>query len=410
MEEINTLRISDIIDKDNLIYQYMKYQSTQYDGYPDWNLAGALQTLSMICGRRVKLEMAQEIIYPNQYTFCIADSTTGRKTTGMKKAKGFMVALLLGNKKLPESFTPERLIEELSEHPEAYFFKDEASGFLASMQKSYMADMREFLTDIYDCSDYKRSLRTSKSDKKTDFNIINPFVNIWFMTTPDSFTKYATTLDVTSGWLVRFLFLVPTGQKNWMGFREKTEDDKKAFKELYDLWISRKKELETHKEILMKIRSEDWEYFNKWQKDTEERIIKTEDFLSKSLYGRLYIYAIKLAMLLTIGKSTLKFEGQYLYIERHELIAGIELVDKLFYPSVEKAMLKLEESDKMKIVNKVREIIKNYKIGEPVAKNLILIRSHKHKDEFNPAIDHLIETGEISILMDGGMSFIIRNV
>jgi len=46
---------------------------------------------------------------------------------------------------LPQSYSPEGLLEELTEKPKGYLVKDEAAAMIEAMEKNYMLEMR----DIY---------------------------------------------------------------------------------------------------------------------------------------------------------------------------------------------------------------------------------------------------------------------
>ena len=74
----------------------------------------------------------------------------------------------------------------------------------------------------YDGKDINRELRTSrrKSDK-TSFQVKNPYLNLMLATTPGSFAANTELLDVTSGWLPRFLHFFPNHAKDrWLPLEE----------------------------------------------------------------------------------------------------------------------------------------------------------------------------------------------
>ena len=132
----------------NFIERYMEYGATQTDAYPEWHFASAVSLLSVIIDRKIILPLTLGDIYPNVWFFGIGDSTVSRKTTGMGKAETFLAMLEVDDRRLPNSFSPESFIEVLSETPKSYFWKDEAGGMLASMEKAYMADMRDLFCEL----------------------------------------------------------------------------------------------------------------------------------------------------------------------------------------------------------------------------------------------------------------------
>ena len=403
----------------NFVRKYMKYMSTQYDGYQDWNLAAAYELLSIISDKKLVLKTAQEYIYPNIWIFGLGTSTISRKSTGMKKAKKILEKLKLKVNKLSDSFTPERFIEDMSENSHAYFMKDEAAGFLASLQKSYMSEMRDLFMDLYDCGDYSRSLRTSKSkndDKKANFNVVDTYLNMCMMTTPENFKEYATTLDVLSGWFMRYLFLYPTYKKNWMGIREENEQDIVGFNELVKFLKERSEQVSNTKQINMHMTKEAWDFFNKWQESRESSIRETDDKVSSSIFGRLQMYALKLAMIYELGKEEfvmtpipvpepvvvpggLKFKpksGPLEYtsiIEIDTITEACNMIDDVFLPNARMVVAMIEEDEGMKIVNKVLDIIKK---NDVIKKSHLLQLSHMTADKVNRAIEDLKQRGLIT--------------
>ena len=399
----------------------MKYQATQYDGYNDWNLAGALMILSIMSDRKLSLKIKQDTIYPNLNIICVADSTISRKSTGMKKCDDFNFLLLQRNKKLPNAGSPERFVEDMSNNPHAYAFKDEAAGFIASFQKSYMAEMRDLLMELYACGDYNRALRTGKSDKRTEFFIKEPFLNMWLMTVPENFIKYVTKLDVTSGWMLRFLFMCPTGPKPWMGFAETTDDDRKMYGDLYQLMRTRKEFIDKTVKLNAKLTPEAWIFYHNWQQNIDESIMKeANSSLKSSLYGRLQVYGLKLAMLFALGEKELNINVSASNIKEHELtiteseiVGACELIDTLFYPYAESMINRIEESREMLTVQKAKNFIHSVtvidentkKVTRAMQKSVLLRLMRCPANDLNTAVSHLIESDEIGVVVEDNITF-----
>jgi len=387
----------------NYIIRNCEFMKTQYDGYGDWNLIGALQNLAIISNKKIRLELSQGTIYPNIWALGLGNSSTSRKSTAMRKHSEFHCNIGLLNHKLSDSFSPERFIEEMSEESHKYFWKDECAGLIASInKKNYMADMRDLLMDMYECGDFKRSLRTSRSGEKTEFEANNIFLNMWWMTTPENFEKYITSLDFASGLILRFLVSNPETEKGWMGYREKTDDDKKGWNELLNTLYTLNQLITVSPLIEMKLTKDSWIYWNEWQERREKETEK--DRMLSSIFSRLENYAMKISMLFTLGKHDFtlekndKYKDQLMcYIEKNELEVACELIDKYFLPNAVKLTQNVEECIEMKQIKKIEEFI--YKYGK-VTKSDILRNVRLPSKLATPAISHLLESGEIYVKQD----------
>lgn len=378
----------------------MEYQSTQYDGYPEWNFAGAISLLSIIVDRKLCVNLRQQTIYPNIWSLCLGDSTTARKSTAMQKSKKFLFPLGLDGKMLPDSFSPESFIEVLSDNPHTFYWKDEAAGLLANMQRTYMSDMRDLFCALYENETYRRALRTSqrkKDQKKTDFFIEDPYLVQWLMTTPDNFKAHAASLDVTSGWLVRYLYLAPDYPKTWMGFTQQTTNDIKGFTTLLDLLSFKIKQLSSVKGSLeMTLSAEAWKFFEEWQKTSEEKIQKDGDRLAGTIFGRLEPYAIKLAMLFEFGKPANKFKG---IIERETIEEACRLITEYFLPTAKQVIQTLQTDESKNVQDKILGVIRRN--GGEIQRSKLLQHLHIPVKDVEKHIGALIASEEISFNQNG---------
>ena len=194
------------LEAGNFITKYMIYAETTSDAYSEYHYASGLVLLSVAADRQILISMRHGDIYPNIWIFPIGDSTVSRKTTAHKLCK-----LILNSKyprrSLPSSFSPEALMDAISSTPRCFYLKDEAGSLLASLCKDYMAETRDFLAEIYECGDYYRKL------KKSECQITDPYITQYLMTTPDNLKEYTTPLDLTSGWLLRYMWMYPNYPK-----------------------------------------------------------------------------------------------------------------------------------------------------------------------------------------------------
>lgn len=291
---------------DNFIMKHINYGIRLTDAYPEYHFGNALFLLSLASDRKIQVRFAHDTIFSNTWFFLIGDSTIARKTASITIGHEKIGIPVFGfDRYLPQSTSPEALIEELSNDPKTSLVRDEAGGFLRELDKNYMAGFKDVLCSIYDNKDYHRKIRTSqRKGSQTDFNIQNPFVNILFATTPDIFKNYTNYLDVTSGWLVRFLYITPDHEKEWKGYRKETQLD-------IDLKYDTLRQLETIKNRIEKnpdvvdfeLSNDAMDFYTIWQRSTETEAMKSKDKNKLRVLGRMHTYAIKISMLILLGDN-----------------------------------------------------------------------------------------------------------
>lgn len=298
------------LEEDNFLMKYINYGSKMSDAYPEYHFAMGVTLLSIAAMRKVYMDLSIGPIYPNTWALLLGNSTSSRKSTALNLGQN--IALDVFGFGLPDDFSPEAFVEMMASKPRTYLFKDEFSGLLASMQKAYMADLRDLLCTIYDCKPYHRQLRTSQRNKVSSFDIRDPYLTMAGATTLTSFKEHTGPLDVTSGWLLRYLYFCPDYDKESRPFREAVLEDKDLRTEVTlrliglremlvkGLWDS---ETETEYFARMTMEPEAWEYFKAWQLKKEAEVALRKDKTENAIFGRLTTYALKLAMLFTLGRA-----------------------------------------------------------------------------------------------------------
>lgn len=398
-EELNSLdlatrpRLHNGLEDDHFINQYMAYGSATCDAFPEYHYAGALTLLSAAVARNLVVKLKQERVYPNIWTFSLGPSTISRKSTALGKMEDIL-KVVCSEKAIPKSFSPEALVEFLSDHPEAYLVKDEVGQLLASMQKSYMADIRDFFCDIYDNKNYDRMLRTSqrKNKGKTKFQIFDPFVVQAYATTNTVFREYTTTLDLTSGWLLRFLFFAPDYKKQSMPFEIETG----AEVELYGTVLKRFSDL--HKLFrdsmpgTMEIEDDAMKFYQKWQLATENDLINFGDELALSLWGRLQVYALKLAILFTVGKKGYKIGDNVSLAYMQEACRQIE---GYFLPVGRSVAEEVGRAEQNNLQNKILGTIERN--GGKITRRDLLRAVRVSLKDSTAAIDALVASEDIEV-------------
>jgi hypothetical protein len=395
-EELNGLniatrpRLQNGLEDDHFISQYLEYGAATCDAFLEYHFSGALTLLSVAVGRKLVIKLKQGLIHPNIWSFNLGPSTISRKSTAIAKMED-MLKVVCPETAIPKSFSPEALIEHLSECPVSYLVKDEAAQLLASMKKQYMEDVRDFFSEIYDNRDFRRKLRTGKRKDKTDFQITDPYIVQSYATTNTLFREHTTTLDLTSGWLMRFLYFAPNYRKPSMAFEVETGAEAELygrslgrFSGLYRLFSQiEETEIEPEPKAM--------KFYQKWQLSTENALMEENDGeISLSLFGRLQVYALKLAVLFTVGRRGYKVGDKISLAYMQE---AVRQVDEYFLPVGRSVVLEVGRSEQTNLQNQIIGTLE--RCGGKMKRPDLLRSLHQKLKDVADALAALVESGEI---------------
>jgi len=387
-------RFKTSLEPDNFIQEFIRYGETVTDSYPDYWFASGLYCISVVVNRNAVVKLRQGPIYPNVWINILGLSSLARKSTAIDKADLTITAANIDSScKMPDEFSPEAMIEMLDRQPRAYMIKDESAGLLAVMKKDYMRGLKDALMQLYDGKDINRELRTSrrKSDK-TSFQVKNPYLNLMLATTPGSFAANTELLDVTSGWLPRFLHFFPNHAKErWLPLEEGVPENDllsagcharliKIKGEFYDLTEPR----------VMHLSSEASAYFIAWQKVRECELVEAKDDRRAQFYSRLAVYALKIGTLFTIGRADYR-DG--MEISLNHMQEACRLVDEYFMPmAITVADLVGKAADKNQL-DKIMAVLTAR--GGKLTKKELMRATHFKKKDIEDGLDALVESNEI---------------
>ncbi len=292
---------------DNFISRFMQYGSEISDAYRDYWFAGAIFALAVATDKKLKFELGQDTIYTNVYIYIAGGSTLARKTTALKKSVRMIeesVGGRLGISKVPNEFSPEAFIEHMDQFNHAPWIRDEAAGVLSLMRKDYMRGFKDTLMQLYDCTPITRMLRTSqRKAEKTSFNIADPFLNVFFASTDAALGANTEANDALSGFLARFMFFYPQGEKDcYMPLRKGTarhseleEIAREQLRRIVELMDSMPDCVD------MDYTPDAQAYYEEWQERREKELARLKDGFSSQIFGRLMPTVVKLAMLFEVG-------------------------------------------------------------------------------------------------------------
>ena len=292
---------------DNFISRFMQYGSEISDAYRDYWFAGAIFALAVATDKKLKFELGQDTIYTNVYIYIAGGSTLARKTTALKKSVRMIEESMggrLGISKVPNEFSPEAFIEHMDQFNHAPWIRDEAAGVLSLMRKDYMRGFKDTLMQLYDCTPITRMLRTSqRKAEKTSFNIADPFLNVFFASTDAALGANTEANDALSGFLARFMFFYPQGEKEcYMPLRKGTA----RHSELEEIARGQLRGIVELMDSIpdcvdMNYTPDAQAYYEEWQERREKELARLKDGFSSQIFGRLMPAVVKLAMLFEVG-------------------------------------------------------------------------------------------------------------
>ena len=399
--------------QNNFIEKYIAFIHGMSDSYPEYQHGAALMLLSTAVNKRAYLPLTIGTIYPNLWIFCLGQSTVSRKTTACTKLTEFIE---LQNQWMLLSYpgSPEALIEDLEGDDRVnsqenighgILCRDEAGGILSAMEKTYMADMRDLFCQLYDCRPFTRKLRTSQRKAKTTFNIRDTYLCMFFATTPDIFSVYTRLEDLTSGWLLRFLYYYPNYDHKLRDLSTMSDDDRERQKKIGQHLQAIITFFKNH-EVEFQFSIAGLTFYNDWKNKhlTQMQREKQED---RGMFDRLSIYALKMAMLYTIGRDAMVDELKpespkivKLDINDECLRVACEHVDQYFYPVSKIVFETVGRNEEKNVLEKILGTIR--RAGGRISRKNLMKRAHIKRKDLDDGLDTLFESTEVTKYLDEG--------
>lgn len=377
------LKFSINVPADHFISKYVAHMVDKTDAYPDYHYAAALTLLSIAADRRVYTHIKNTgYIFPNLWIMALGQSSFSRKSTALNTVK-FVAGANTAFHSCPGMFSTEGLIEAFSDNPRAYLIKDECAQILGSInKKQYMSDVRDVLCELYDCGNIKRKLRTSKKNDRSEYEITDSYPVFLYATTPDNFFMNTTRLDLTSGWLIRFLYVFPRYKKAIKGLVLGEEQDKINLAEIGTNFNHIAGNVSAFNSVHIHPSAEALQHFNEWFIEKQEGFEASDDDVSitSTVFARILITALKVAALLTLGDSRCnaefkKYGADYgskiqdikqienqdieILIPDKFMIESIRLVDEYFLPMASDIIEDLISREDENIQGRILQFLKN---------------------------------------------------
>ncbi|TFH54024.1 MAG: DUF3987 domain-containing protein [Methanothrix sp.] len=379
------------LEPDNLISIYMKYGAKTCDAYPEYHYTSALSLLSISTNRNLVLRLSQDTLYPNIWAMNLGKTTVSRKSAAMGKYSRFADDLFPLSA-LPQSYSPEGLLEELTEKPKGYLVKDEAAAMIEAMEKNYMLEMRDIYCILYDCKGYRRKIRSSQRTKLSEYGATDPYINILCATTPEAFSKHTSLIDLTSGWLLRFIYTFPTYKKPYMHFKPMSDEDQTAYAEVLGRLSHLKGLLYNRADVInIGLEPSAWTYYQAWQEQRESELVDTGDDIQLAFFGRLAFTALKMAILFTVGRADYTEETNVSLVHIQE---ACRQADSYFIPigRIIADFVAMDETNNLQ--EKVLATLGRNSSRLKWTK--LMQKTHADKDKLEKAVAALVESEEVS--------------
>lgn len=402
----NDLKFTCKLSDNNYIQEYVSKISELTDSYKEYHYASVYGLISMVIDRKAVIKMKQGHIYSNLWLFCLGTSSISRKSTALKRAKEFANSFNSA-RCMPGDFSQESMIEILSNESKQWFFKDEAGGFLTNIQKTYMQGTRDVLCSMYDNEDYHRKLRTTKNGENT-FDVINPYLTIIFATTFDTFKRSTSFIDMTSGFLYRFLYFIPRhNNRTYMPLMPEDDSDivdlsdlKDKLRKLYMLFLSGKEPIE------FKLSDFGLKYYQEWQRERETQC-NSRNYIEQSMFGRLIPMALKLAIIFKVGengfiKSFAQWQYQiptgyskYIEINDEYIVEACRQIDTYFFQAAVIMAADVEKDESTNPMLKIEAELE--RAGGTLSRTNLMQKTHIKKREMDEYLESLLTARIITV-------------
>ena len=381
------------LPEDNLIMRYITHFSKRTDAYPEFHFASAVYLFGLLTDRKVKISLIQGDVFLNTYVQIIGNSTVSRKTAAVNFLERCITDLNLGGLQLSQDYSPEALVEKLSNQPRGSMIIDEGAKFYAkNKRKNYSIDYKYLFTYLYDNKDYSRELRSQKG-KAQKFDVVKPFLNVFLSIQPDPLSLYTDEEDLSSGFMPRFIQVFPHYfKRKWLPFMLLSDAIDNEYKELIEDINKINEKMFAIKEV----RAMHWEEgafqdFIERQEVFEKNAANLNNSNVESACGRLVTYALKMAALFSIADP----KNTEWIIKREYVVEAWRIVSEFLLPQYVAIIDMIKMNISRNLMEKILYFLK--KSNGSASFRTVSKFLHIPKDKMLNALGSLEENGEIII-------------
>lgn len=208
---VEAYQVKETEEQHSLLNTINEYYASSTDAPSQFGQMLGIQLIGHAMGYDPVHLIQPKPLHHNLFTCLVGESTITRKSTSQSLAKEIYPI----ERSLPEESSPEKLVENLSEQPEAVQWGGEFSGLLKGINNGgYMTRFAELYNDLYDCpARYRRSLMSG------DYEIDNCYLSLSSTVTPGVLKKYVSEEMATGGFLPRWMFVHGQGDpqpRRWL--------------------------------------------------------------------------------------------------------------------------------------------------------------------------------------------------
>lgn len=374
------------------IQDYASYAHSRTGAPILYHIGVSTSLLSAIVSRYARIPFAHKTIYLNIWLLLLGMTRMFKKTTSIDIGLELLLAVL-PDCIYSQEHSPEALIEEMAANAQKALIRDEFSGFLANMNRSYSEGHKEFLMNMYDCpNSYTRKLR------KEEFSLKKVYLPLLSGTTTTCFISNLGSDDWENGFLARFLFILPDKlppyrdasfiKAEHLKQRQQLIDQ---LKEIKDMVRAAGRDIYMTEDALRR--------YNLYCSNLEKEVYSDADRIPLSgSYSELEVYASKIAALMEIANAYHEnrlAEVDKLFISNSTLLSALVLVE-IFKDQVRRLLM----AQRYEIGESERKVTENIILKHPgISYRELLHRSHLRAERLKVVIGTL--KGEEVIRQEG---------
>ena len=390
----------------NWVRRYYDFHSSRNKApYPEYWHAGAIMFLSTGIRKRMFFTLEGDRVYTGIWTLIMGPSTRSKKTMALGPLNYWLREKYTGRGLESDYGSAAGFLRGLADRPQGYLVHDECARLLARINNSAEAGtIRDFLCQMYDGVP---TLTKRIAPKKNDDGIVkidNGYPSLMLSTTPENLSANSTLLDITSGWLFRFLFYNPDSPREPVRFnfsRARKDPDEIALMTDLDAIIEK---INPYHEVKCVFLSEAEESLNSWHMTRSVEMQKRG--IAEPTFNRLEIAAMKMSCIYTLADPDHQVEpvseyvvnnvptvGQ-LVIPREYIEIAMAQVDGYFLPHALSVFDIVERSAGKNVQDKIITVLRSN--GGQMTQRDLMRAIHVRVSEFTDHIDALIASEEIT--------------
>lgn len=288
-----------VLPNDNWIKEFYDYHSTRtLPPYPEYWHAAANTLVDIGTGKKLFILVEGDMVWSGTWSMILGASTTSHKTTAMNVVSHWARSLYT-DKELPTEYSAAGLIEALELNPQGYIIMDECARLINKVNNNPEAStLRDYFCKMYDGVELIKKKLKSKKGESGENTVKDGYPILFFGTTPSNLAENSSKLDVTSGWLFRFLYYNPNSIRPPVRFNfglSRTDNGERVLMDKYKSVISKTSE---YKSIKCVLEHDAEECFQEWH------MVRAAEMQANGVeaptFNRLEIAALKLAIKYTL--------------------------------------------------------------------------------------------------------------